>query len=286
MPPPETPVTPFVDSVLHATDLSSESEGAFAHALAIALIRKARLTLLHVGTGTDPEDHWSRFPSVRRALERWGVLEEGSPRSAVVDQLRMAVTKVGMRGSNALRATLDYLDEHPTDLLVLATEARGGVPRWLRPSTAERLARRADTMTLFVPKSRRGFVCPDTGDILLQRLLVPVDHEPSPTAALIYAARTAEFLGEPPMEIDLLHVGDHGGMPELKTPEIAGVKWRTVHREGEVVGQIVGAAEEDGANLIVMATRGHDGILDAVRGSVTEQVLRRAPCPLLAIPAV
>jgi nucleotide-binding universal stress UspA family protein len=34
-----------------------------------------------------------------------------------------------------------------------------------------------------------------------------------------------------------------------------------------------------------MATEGHEGILDALRGSVTEQVVRRAPCPVLAVPA-
>lgn len=279
------PATPFVDSVLHATDFAPESEPAFAHALAIALIRKARLTLLHVGSGSSPEDHWSRFPSVRSTLERWGVLEEGSPRSAVVDELRMAVTKIGMRGKNPLAATLEYLDEHPTDLLVLATEGRAGLPRWLRPSTAERLARRSETMTLFVPKTGRGFVCPDTGDILLQNVLVPVDHEPPPAAALTYAGRAADLLGEAPVEIDLLHVGEPGGMPELKPPETPGVKWKTIHREGDVVDEVVGAAEEHAANLVVMATRGRHGILDAVRGSVTEQVLRRSPCPLLAIPS-
>jgi hypothetical protein len=38
-------------------------------------------------------------------------------------------------------------------------------------------------------------------------------------------------------------------------------------------------------NLIVMATDGRNGFLDALRGSHSERVLRRTPCPLLAIPA-
>ena len=139
-------------------------------------------------------------------------------------------------------------------------------------------------MTLFVPKSGRGFVCPDTGDVLLQHVVVPVDHAPQPMAAVTYAGRAATLLGDPPVEIDLLHVGEPGGMPELETPELAGVQWKSVHREGDVVEEIVGAVEEHAANLVVMATRGHHGILDAMRGSVTEQVLRRSPCPLLAIP--
>jgi nucleotide-binding universal stress UspA family protein len=34
-----------------------------------------------------------------------------------------------------------------------------------------------------------------------------------------------------------------------------------------------------------MATTGHQGVLDIVLGSNTEQVLRASPCPLLSIPA-
>ena len=46
---------------------------------------------------------------------------------------------------------------------------------------------------------------------------------------------------------------------------------------------ILDAARE--ADLIVMATEGEHGIIDALRGSVTERVVRDAPCPVLAVPA-
>jgi nucleotide-binding universal stress UspA family protein len=52
-----------------------------------------------------------------------------------------------------------------------------------------------------------------------------------------------------------------------------------------VLGEILGAAHEDEPDVIAMATEGHQGILDALRGSVTEQVVRRAPCAVLAVPA-
>ena len=37
------------------------------------------------------------------------------------------------------------------------------------------------------------------------------------------------------------------------------------------------------ADLIGMATAGHHGFLDALRGSTTERVIRQAPCPVLTI---
>jgi nucleotide-binding universal stress UspA family protein len=51
-----------------------------------------------------------------------------------------------------------------------------------------------------------------------------------------------------------------------------------------VVDSIIQVANQHNVDLIVMATAGRDGILDALRGSVTEQVLRKSPCPLLAAP--
>jgi nucleotide-binding universal stress UspA family protein len=56
-----------------------------------------------------------------------------------------------------------------------------------------------------------------------------------------------------------------------------------LRREGDVVAEILNAAQD--ADLIVMATEGRQGVIDAMRGSVTERVVRDAPCPVLAVPA-
>jgi nucleotide-binding universal stress UspA family protein len=194
------------------------------------------------------------------------------------------VKKVKLRGGDPLKAILAYLRDHTTDLIVLATEGREGLPRWLRPSVAERLARRSRTLTLFVPNQGRGIVSLADGSSSLRRMLIPVDHRPSPQAALVYAGRAAARLGEPPVEAIVLHVGERD-MPALELPEAEGCTWKRVLRSGEPIDEILRAVESEQVDLIVMATAGHDGILDALRGSVTEQVLRRAGCPLLAVPA-
>ena len=72
------PEVSFVESVLHPTDFSEGSRVAFYHALKAALMAKSRLTLLNVSP--DGTADWSGFPGVRETLERWGLLEKGSPR--------------------------------------------------------------------------------------------------------------------------------------------------------------------------------------------------------------
>src|SRR5262245_58114937 len=106
----------IVGSVLHPTDFSEGSLVAFNHALKTAMLSRSKLTLLHVAAGGNTE--WSDFPGVRGTLERWGVLPKGSPKSAVGD-LGIKASKVVAEG-NPVNAVINYLDEHPTDLIVLA----------------------------------------------------------------------------------------------------------------------------------------------------------------------
>ena len=54
-------------------------------------------------------------------------------------------------------------------------------------------------------------------------------------------------------------------------------------RTGVVVGQIVQAAEELGADLIAMGTHIRTGSSRMIVGSVAEKVVRHAPCLVLVI---
>ncbi|HXV80430.1 MAG TPA: universal stress protein, partial [Candidatus Binatia bacterium] len=106
--------------------------------------------------------------------------------------------------------------------------------------------------------------------------------QPEPHEALARATRAAEALGDDCVEIALLHVNGTE-FPRFHRPEGKAWVWKELRREGDVVKGILDAAEE--ADLIVMTTEGRQGIIDAMRGSVTERVVRYAPCPVLAVPA-
>jgi nucleotide-binding universal stress UspA family protein len=56
-------------------------------------------------------------------------------------------------------------------------------------------------------------------------------------------------------------------------------------RIGEMDLEIVGLAKKIGANLIVVGCRGRGGIKRAIGGSVSDAVIRNAPCPVLVVPS-
>ena len=143
----------------------------------------------------------------------------------------------------------------------------------------------------------------------LTQILVPTDFSEHSSRALGYAAALARRLGAklvllhvvpsealdslakahvPPYPVDLVYedLGHQvrGQFVERVAPEVR----RTLETETLVLPgvpflEILHVARVKRVDLIVMATHGRTGLSHALMGSVTEKVIRRAPCPVLSI---
>ena len=271
----------IIGSVLHPTDLSESSLVAFHHALKAALSAKAQLTLLHVST--DKGLKWSQFPGVRETLERWGLLPAGSPKSAVA-QLGIDARKIVAPEAEPVDAVINYLEDHPTDLIVLSTSQRDGRIPWLGKSVASPVTRKSGEMTLLIPGDVEGFVSAKDGSVNLKKILIPIARTPRPEPALNAAARFVRKFNSSEGTFIVLHIGTPNTMPAVRFPEVDGWTWQKEVRSGEVIDGIVKAAKDFDADLIVMATDGRNGFLDGLRGSHSERILRYGVAPLLTIP--
>lgn len=136
-----------------------------------------------------------------------------------------------------------------------------------------------------------------------QSILVPTDFSAGAETALDYACALAVKLGatvhvvnalgaslpelgvamSQPM-IDKLVDGHRAALAKLVDPRRAQATiGTTLVRSGDARDAILEAAKIVGADLIVMGTHGRRGLSRFVLGSVTEDVLRRADCPVLAV---
>ena len=145
---------------------------------------------------------------------------------------------------------------------------------------SEPLARAAGGRTLLLPVGCAGFVRAHDGLVDLRRVLVALGDPRESRAAIREAVRMAELLAPDGVELHLLHVGEDQ-LP-VPVPDHRSIRSITKHaRSGDVVEGILSVSAELPVDLVVMASRGHDGFLDALRGSTTERVLRQVGCPLL-----
>lgn len=268
--------------ILHTTDFSHASNVAFLHALVIALAATAELNILHVSPPGDEVD-WSKFPGVRRTLQRWAESRDTTSRDMVAGA-GLRVGKILGVDAEPVRSVLEYLTRHPTELIVLATHQRAGLGRLFHTATAGPIAQGSGAMTLFLPEGVEGFVSRRNGALVLGQILIPVDRAPAPQAAVDGVTELLDGLGCSEARVTLLHVGEERSMPRARSAGGRDRRWEYIVRRGDPVEEIVRAAEERAAGLIVMTTEGRHGFLDAFRGSTTERVLQRAACPVLAVP--
>jgi nucleotide-binding universal stress UspA family protein len=272
------PVTPLY-RIFHPTDLSTSSEVAFVHALKLALAVRGELRIMHVDPDI-PQTDWSGFPQVRNTLERWGLLPPGSSKSDVA-RLGLHIEKILAYHEEPTRSLEQHLKRHPADLLVLATHQPDVMERLISKAVAEPLARHVGIPTLFIPDDTNGFVNPHDGQVSLRNVLIPIGSAPAPTAAIEAATKLATALQQSSVAFTLLHVGPEDDVPAVDVVHQPGWIWQTTVQTGDVVNAITSASQT--ADLLVMVTDGHHGLLDALLGSTTEQVLRQIRCPLLAI---
>ncbi len=273
--------------ILHPTSLSSDDHRAFAHALRIALNDHTGMYIIHAAESENKEIDWKQYPAVRETLHKWGEIEAGVERNIIHDLLGLDIVKVEAKTKNIIDSIIHFRKQHnhAIDLIVVGTQGRKGLPRWLKPSTSEEIARKVNIPSLFVPYNAKGFVNADNGQASINNILIPIDYSPP---AQIAATMTGEFLHhfkDQNPTITFLHVGDKQNSPEIDTHVFGEAKTNYQIKPGNPVDQILDTAQSINADLIVMISHGHDGFLDVVRGSVTERVLHESPCPLLLIPA-
>jgi nucleotide-binding universal stress UspA family protein len=269
--------------IVHPTDLSAVSEGAFHHALKLALAGGSHLALMHVGLEeTEEAPRLKEFPPIRVTLARWGLLPADASEKEVRETLGLMVSECEVLAPDPEAALVRVLHNRGAALVVLGTRGLMGLQRLFQGSFSETLARDARIPALFVPAAANGFVSESDGAVRLANVLIPVAEHPHPSGAITAATGMADLLGQD-SEFHLLHVGRPGSAPRVGLPD--GRRGALIEREGPVVETIAEVSDELRADLIVMTTAGHEGFLDALRGSTTEGVLRTAKRALLAMPA-
>lgn len=135
------------------------------------------------------------------------------------------------------------------------------------------------------------------------KILFPTDFSTAGQAALAMATRLAKGGGakllivhveEPPMAYgggELYYGIDEPDREQLKkmlsdvVPADPAVPCEHRLMIGSPATAIVHLAEQEGVEMIVMPTHGRTGLLRMLMGSVAEEVVRKAKCPVLTVKA-
>jgi nucleotide-binding universal stress UspA family protein len=84
----------------------------------------------------------------------------------------------------------------------------------------------------------------------------------------------------PPPESYMEHLRED--LCRMRPPD-AGMRFQHLVAEGNPATAILRAARDNGCDLIVMGTHGRTGLTRFLMGSVAEEVVRKARCPVLTV---
>lgn len=259
-------------TIAHATDLLPDGGIAFEHAVALARDGGANLITLYANPQTGQTAR--SIPAAPELLARW----HQEDRQVTHDRRTHECC------DDPVDTLLDAMREIVPDLLVIGTHRRSGVSRLFKSSVSTSVALNASVPTLLLPIGEHGFVDAASGAIHLRRIVVPVGSEEAAERSLGVVMGILEHLELSAVEVHLLCVGDSEALEALPTPATERAAFIKVHREGDLEATINQYAGEVQADLIAMATRQQDSVLDFFVGTHTEQVVSHAVRAVLSVP--
>lgn len=265
--------------------------GAFdALALVRVLAPDATATLVYVPPHEDP------------VARHYRPVEVGGPAvpadffaaaSDVLDGTRAELRAYA--GASPAHVLCDLTEREDFDLTVVGSPHRSVIGRALIGSVAEALLHGSRVPVVLTP---RGYADADRGPP--RRIGVAYDTSPESDAALRYAEGAALATGAA-LEV-LTVVAPPGGSsdalvdsrsarvePYAFVEEAAGqvderVKVRARKLIGPIADALAGACEEDEIDLLVIGSRDYGPLRRALLGSVSNQLIHIAPCPVLLVP--
>jgi len=297
--------------ILCAVDLSDASAHALEHATAIARWAGAALTVLNV-----KQTILMPVPALPAPVEPLSNLR----RPALLDCLTTFVQSASAAGVSTtalvdvgepVSKILEHAGSLPADLLVIGTHGASGFERLVLGSVAEKILRKATCPVLTVPP--RAHTAPF---VPFQRILCAIDFSDWSSEALALAGSLAR---ESKAAIEAVHViewpWDEPPPPDLRqlrpAEALALVEFRRYLeasatkrletlvrtkvsgecvaesriRHGKAYVEILRAAVERRADLIVIGVHSRGRVDMGVFGSTANHVVRGAACPVLTVKA-
>jgi nucleotide-binding universal stress UspA family protein len=289
---------PALKTILVSTDGSEQSDGAIREAIRLAKGCSSLLYAVSV-VETNPE---------YEALAPGLVEKAGIKAKEHLDSVKGRALAEGVSCSTLIRhgeepykLIVEEAEGKGVDLIVMGRRGRRGLKRAVMGSVTASVIGHAGCNVLVVPKE---------AELGFRRLLVATDGSRWSEAAAAAALGLARSSGssvtiisvvpsESAEPLDIVHSGmqreliaekelgaaEKNARRIRELAEKEGVKARAYVMAGRPFEAILGAAEEDHADLIVMGSHGRTGLEKLLMGSVTERVITLSGRAVLVVKA-
>lgn len=291
-----------INKILFPTDFSRCAEQALKHAVHFAEKYRSELHILYADTlfEGNPIEMFniSHMTNIRDGVDDF-IREQ---LKNIVDHKSLEnlnIVQTHKRGISAAAIILEYSQDNDIDLIVMGTHGRRGLGHLFLGSVAEEVVRLAKCPVFTIKENKEEKPIKEINNIL-----VPIDFSERSSNSIQLAKEIAKLYSSNLQLLNVIEdtvpaayslVGklsiydldpnvDEKMIDRLETTFIEThgpqVKHKNYIEGGHAAKEILKFANANNTDLIVIATHGLGGIEHLLIGSVTEKIIRMAPCPV------
>ncbi|MEW6679194.1 MAG: universal stress protein [Pseudomonadota bacterium] len=263
--------------VLVATDGSEYSAGAIRTALAVAGHCGASVTGMSVAL-YNPE-YSTLVPNLGEEAEKRAREALVSFTEAVGDGAQTLTVEAADPAQGIVEGTRQV----DADVVVMGRRGKRGLARMMVGDATAKVIGHADCAVL---------VCPRAARLWEKRILLATDGSAHSEAAAGTAGHLAKRFNLPVTVVSVI-TSSHSAARRAEAEKAVNAKVERMRAQGVTVEglieegrpdeAIVKAAEDVGADLIIMGSHGRTGLTKILLGSVAERVIGQAHCPVLVV---
>ena len=300
----------FPTKILLATDGSEEATLAARSAADMATKTASELHVVYatpIPLAIDPTTDVLRASQEAKESERRRAHKFLDEQLKQVEAAGGSVTQSHVRMGRPDEEIVTLAEELGAGLIIMGSRGWGGIRRALMGSVSDSVVRHAHCPVMVVRGERREEE--EAASTFPTKILLATDGSEEATLA---ARTAADIAQKTESELHVLHTGGvpvyidpgpealrvaHGAAEETVRREAQGVLdaqaeqieagggkvTRTHVRLGRPDEEIVILADEIGAGLVMMGSRGLGGIRRLLLGSVSDSVVRHAHCPVMVV---
>jgi universal stress protein E len=290
----------LVKRILAGLDFRPDTEAVLQTAATLAKKLASEVSLLHVlppVSSLPLVDIYADVPTLVELAKKESA-ERLAEYKARLEQVGVSVAGTAVLEGVAFDRILAHADDLDPNVVLCGVGAVGADKRTGLGITAERLCRKS---------SRPVWLVKPDAKVLPSSILCPVDFSKASTRGLrnaIFLARNFDaqlsvltvvppisslygWLGRDKEAVERAQTDDHRRAFDdfLAQFDFHGVSWQKLVRYGSPEVEILAAATDSQADLIVMGSVGRSGISRILLGSVAERILQAVPCSMLLMKA-
>lgn len=287
-----------IHHILCPSDFSEASAHAVEQAIVLADAYKSKIIALHA---VSPLTSAAEAPAMDECRHRLRASFERAKRAGIAVDVEIVL---GL----PVHRILERASSLAADVIVMGTHGTSGFEHFVLGSVTEKVLRKATCPVLTVPPRAQA-----TSRLPFTHVLCAVDFSEASTGAVNWAISLAHASGA---SVTLLHVlewpwhepppPDMSQLPKEQADALLAFRRyteasaknrlesllpesvRTVQtvaqlRNGKAWSEILDVASDEHSDLIIMGVRGRNPVDVTLFGSTTNQVVRRASCPVLTV---